>query len=183
MEPPGTQGRQKAGLNRAIREMGWGRFVTLLAYKVAAQGGQLVLVPAAYSSQACPQCGHTATANRPTRERCCCQECGYAKMADGKAAETLEDRGRQRLGVPLASSSRLTRVPRPGPRGAACGGIGRGPPDEAGTAPRLGGIPRLELWGGCQTLGPRLERLIAYATMAGGTCRGEPGSAGRVWRP
>ena len=101
VEPPGTQGRQKAGLNRAIREMGWGWFVTLLEYKLAAQGGQLVLVPAAYSSQACPQCGHTAKANRPTRDRFCCQECGCEKMADGKAAETLEDRGRQYLGVPL----------------------------------------------------------------------------------
>ena len=103
VEQPGTQVRQKAGLNRAILEMGWGRFLTLLEYKVAAQGGQLVLVPAAYSSQACPQCGHTAKANRPTRDRFCWQACGYEKMADVKAAETLEDRGRQRLGVPLRS--------------------------------------------------------------------------------
>ena len=101
VEQPGTQGRQKAGLNRAILEMGWGQFLTVLEYKLAAQGGQLVLVPAAYCSQACPQCGYTAKANRPTRDRFCCQACGYAKMADVKAAEMLEDRGRQRLGVPL----------------------------------------------------------------------------------
>ena len=101
LDHPGTQVRQKAGLNRAILEMGWGLFLTLLDYKLAARGGQLLRVPAAYSSQACPQCGYTAKANRPTRDRFCCQACGYAKMADVKAAETLEDRGRQRLGVPL----------------------------------------------------------------------------------
>ena len=101
VEHPGTHVRQKAGLNRAILEMGWGLFVTLLDYKLAARGGQLVLVPAAYSSQECPACGYTAQANRPTRERFCCVDCGYEKMADVKAAETIEDRGRQQWRVPL----------------------------------------------------------------------------------
>ena len=101
VEQPGTEVRQEAGLNRAMQEMGWGRSVTLLEHKVAARGRQVIRVPAAYSSQACPQCGHTAKANRPSRDRFCCQECGYEKMADVKAAETIEDRGRQRLDVPL----------------------------------------------------------------------------------
>lgn len=100
-ERPGTQVRQKAGLNRAILEMGWGQFVTLLDYELAARGGQLIRVPAAYSSQECPRCGHTTQANRPTRERFRCMECGYEKMADVKAAETIENRGRQQIGVPL----------------------------------------------------------------------------------
>lgn len=60
-------------------------------------------VPAAYSSQECPVCRHTTAANRPTRERFCCEECGYEKMVDVKVAETIEDRGRQILGVPLRS--------------------------------------------------------------------------------
>ncbi len=100
VDPPDTQGRQKAGLNRAIREMGWGLFVTLLAYKGAARGEQVIRVPAAYSSQECPQCGHTTKASRPTRDRFCCQECGNETTADVKAAKTMADRGRQYLGVP-----------------------------------------------------------------------------------
>ena len=124
VEPPGTQGRQKAGLNRAIREMGWGRFVTLLEYKVAARGGQGIRVPAAYSLQECPQCGHTASANRPTRDRFGCQACGCETMAEVKAAETIEDRGPPAAERPLIGgaadhrSARMTRGtagPRPSP--------------------------------------------------------------------
>jgi putative transposase len=55
--PAGDPGASAGRLNRAILERGWGRFVTLLESKLAAQGGQLVLGPAADSSQECPQCG------------------------------------------------------------------------------------------------------------------------------
>ena len=68
---------------------------------MAARGGQLIRVPAAYSSQDCPACGHTAHATRPTRERFCCVECGYEKMVEVKAAETIEDRGRVQIELPL----------------------------------------------------------------------------------
>ncbi len=73
--PAGDPGASAGRLNRAILERGWGRFVRLLDDKLAAQGGQLVLGPATDSSQECPQCGHTA-------------------------AETIDHRGRQYLGVP-----------------------------------------------------------------------------------
>ncbi len=68
---------------------------------MTARGGQLIRVPAAYSSQACPACGHTAAANRPARDRFCCRAYGYATMADITVAETIDHRGCQRLGVPL----------------------------------------------------------------------------------
>ena len=139
--PAGDPGASAGRLNRAILERGWGRFVTLLESKLAAQGGQLVFGPATDSSQECPQCGHTAATNRPMRDRYCCRACGYEKMADVKAAETIDHRGASTWACPGAGIRH---------RGAACGGIGRWPPDDAGTAPRLRGIPRPEPWGGCQ---------------------------------
>jgi putative transposase len=101
VDNPGTHVRQKAGLNRAILDLGWGMFAMQLAYKLAARGGQLIRVSAAYSSLECSQCGYTAQSNRPTRDRFVCVQCGYAKPADVKAAETIEERGRHLLGVPL----------------------------------------------------------------------------------
>ncbi|MCM8738541.1 transposase [Azospirillum sp. A1-3] len=53
---PGRRVRQKAGLNRAILDQGWGLFRTLLADKVADRGGKLVEVPAAHTSQTCACC-------------------------------------------------------------------------------------------------------------------------------
>jgi IS605 OrfB family transposase len=56
-ECPGRNVRAKAGLNRAVLGMSWGRIQLLLAYKAAAQGGRLVKVAAQYSSQTCAECG------------------------------------------------------------------------------------------------------------------------------
>ena len=140
VDQPGTQVRQKAGLNRAIRERGWGLYVTLLAYKGAARGGQVIRVPAAYSSQECPRCGHRTKANQPTRDGFGCQECGYEQMADVKAAETMEDRGRQRWGVPCVPIPPDAFHPPEAPGGSACEGIGHSLPMKQ-TAPPFGGNP------------------------------------------
>jgi putative transposase len=47
---PGKKVRQKAGLNRAILDQGWGMFSRFLGYKLADRGGKLIEVPAAYTS-------------------------------------------------------------------------------------------------------------------------------------
>ena len=58
-DAPGTNVRQKAGLNRSILDQGWGLFATQLSYKLDWRGGHLIKVPAAYTSQTCAVCGHT----------------------------------------------------------------------------------------------------------------------------
>ena len=50
------EGMVKGGLGRHIAGAGWGTFCTMLRYKLAARGGQLIEVPAHYSSQTCPAC-------------------------------------------------------------------------------------------------------------------------------
>ncbi len=47
----------KAGLNRAILDSGMLRLRPLLAYKMPLYGGQLIEVPAAYTSRTCSGCG------------------------------------------------------------------------------------------------------------------------------
>lgn len=83
---PGRRVRQKAGLNRAILDQGWGLFRTMLAYKLAARGGKLVEVAAAYTSQTCAGCGHVDAANRPSQAVFACGRCGHRANADTNAA-------------------------------------------------------------------------------------------------
>jgi len=83
---PGRRVRQKAGLNRAILDQGWGMFCTMLSYKLADRGGRLVEVPAAYTSQTCACCGHVDAANRPSQAVFACMRCGHTANADTNAA-------------------------------------------------------------------------------------------------
>ena len=50
IEQPGEKVSQKSGLNRAILDQGWGEFRRQLDYKVAWNGGMLLLPPAAWLS-------------------------------------------------------------------------------------------------------------------------------------
>jgi hypothetical protein len=54
---PGTNVRQKAGLNRSIADQGWSEIRRQLMYKTTRHGGQLIAVPAVGTSQTLAQCG------------------------------------------------------------------------------------------------------------------------------
>ena len=82
VEQPGRKVRQKAGLNRAILDQGWGEFRRQLEYKQGWHGGELLAIPPAYTSQTCPVCGHIDTDNRKTQALFLCVECGYTEHAD-----------------------------------------------------------------------------------------------------
>ena len=98
VENPGQRVARKSGLNRSILDQGWGLFATVLGYKLAERGGQLILVDARNSSRECPKCHHVGPENRPTRERFCCVACGWEKNADLNAALNLLERGLLLLG-------------------------------------------------------------------------------------
>ena len=84
VEEPGKNVAQKSGLNRSILDQGWGMFATFLSYKEQERGGRVEFTPAPYTSLRCPAagCGHTHANNRPTRDRFCCEACGYEGHAD-----------------------------------------------------------------------------------------------------
>lgn len=88
-----TGGGRKAALNRAVLDQGWGRFRTMLAYKLADRGGRLIVVPAAYTSQTCSECGNPNPGSRRSRSRFRCVHCGYAEHADTNAAKNILRRG------------------------------------------------------------------------------------------
>ncbi len=107
----------KAGLNRAILDQGWGAFCLMLGYKLAERGGTLVKVPAAYTSQECSVCGHTAAANRPSRGTFRCERCGHTEDADVNAAKNILGRaGQARIacevnGEPMPSAAGTAKYP------------------------------------------------------------------------
>ena len=78
-------------LARRIAGAGWSRFANMLRYKLAWNGGRLVEVPAAYSSQTCSHCGKVSALSR-CGERFCCVFCGYVDHADLNAAKVLKQR-------------------------------------------------------------------------------------------
>jgi putative transposase len=88
-ESPGRNVAAKARLNRSLLEQGHAETVRQLGYKLSWLGAELVKVPAAFTSQTCPQCGHVCTANRAARDRFQCVACGYVGHADIVAAKNI----------------------------------------------------------------------------------------------
>jgi putative transposase len=86
-ECPGTRVSQKRGLNREIHRQGWGLLVARLKHKAP---GRLELVPGAYTSQRCSQCGHVAPENRKSQAVFWCVACGAGPCnADVNAARNI----------------------------------------------------------------------------------------------
>lgn len=112
---PGSHVAAKAGLNRKILARGFGQFRVLLGYKCRRYGSQMVVVPAAFTSQRCSRCGHTHPQNRPDRDTFLCSHCGHSDHADTNAAINI-------LAAGLAAAAR--------------GGIGLKPPVETRTIPK-----------------------------------------------
>ena len=88
-ESPGRNVAAKTRRNRSILEQGHAETVRQLGYKLSWQGAELMKVPAAFTSQTCPECGHVCTENRPTRDRFQCVACGHAGHADIVAAKNI----------------------------------------------------------------------------------------------
>lgn len=92
-DAPGRNVRAKSGLNRSILDQGWFEFRRQLEYKLAWNGGLLILVPPHHTSRECPACGHREAANRRTQAKFCCLECGYCENADLVGAINVLARG------------------------------------------------------------------------------------------
>jgi putative transposase len=91
VERPGSNVRQKAGLNRGILASGWGRLVERLEDKAP---GRVQKVTAAYTSQACNACGLIARESRESQPSFRCVACGHEAHADVNAARNVAAAGR-----------------------------------------------------------------------------------------
>jgi putative transposase len=74
------------------------------------EGGRIVIVNPAYTSQQCSCCLHVASENRPDRDTFRCVSCGYEDCADLNAAKNIRRKG---LGTLVAQTG--------GHPGLACG--------------------------------------------------------------
>jgi len=99
VEEPGTNVSQKRCLNRSILDVGWSMFEVMLRYKVVPEGGRVLGVWPAYSSQTCRVCGAVDTASRITQSLFRCTRCGHEEHADTNASKVLLARGLSVLAV------------------------------------------------------------------------------------
>jgi len=130
-DAPGKNVRAKSGLNKSILDQGWYEFRRQLEYKLAWNGGQLIVVPPQNTSRTCPCCGHVSADNRSTQAWFACLDCGFEDNADVIGAINILSRGMQLLrdeGRDTADASVGMRVDGlPVSARMACGsnGIGR----------------------------------------------------------
>ena len=131
---PQHNGRSaKAGLNRAIQfEGAWGRTLAYTQYKALKHGKLVVVVPAAYSSQQCPKCGHTHRSNRPEQALFACTnpDCRFNEdhqlTADQVAAMNIASRAVKQIFDDQQKSKERKRLLRMRKKGESSVGQGRG---------------------------------------------------------
>lgn len=114
---PGSQVRQKAGLNRSILDNAPGERRRQLAYKCRMYGSQLIAVPPFHTSQTCVNCGKV---DPDSREGCgrlsSCVHCGHEDDADHNASVEIEARARRTGGSVINSTRSATTARVPAPR-------------------------------------------------------------------
>ena len=92
-------------------------FRSQLSYKLAWNGGALLLVPPRDTSRTCPECSHTAEENRKSQSVFHCVMCGYTANADVNAAVNIKEKGLMLYAGALESIAAGHAV-------LACGGSG-----------------------------------------------------------
>jgi putative transposase len=75
-----------SGLNRSIRDAGWGVFLAVLHATAESAGWTVVEVNPANTSRTCAVCGHCHAGNRRTQAAFACVACGHTVHADVNAA-------------------------------------------------------------------------------------------------
>ncbi|MCM3788047.1 IS200/IS605 family element RNA-guided endonuclease TnpB [Domibacillus indicus] len=78
-------------LSKAISEVSWSEFRTILEYKAKWYGKKVIAVDPRYTSQKCHSCGHTAKENRQTQAAFICISCGHSENADINASRNIHD--------------------------------------------------------------------------------------------
>lgn len=111
LQQPGVRVAQKRGLNRGISRSGWGLLAARLQDKAF---GRVEQVPAAYTSQRCSVCGHTAAGNRKSQAVFDCQACTTGPCnADVNAARNIAAGRAVTARGDLGASRSTIREPQP----------------------------------------------------------------------
>lgn len=89
MAEPGANVAQKAGLNKAILNVGWYQIETMLAYKA----NKLIKIDPHHTSQTCSACGRVDPLSRESQAVFNCTACAVSLNADHNAAINILRRG------------------------------------------------------------------------------------------
>jgi IS605 OrfB family transposase len=131
----GTGAARKRGLNRSMRNAALGRLATCIEYKADLAGVAVVEVPAAYTSQRCHQCGHTARENRESQAVFSCKACAWTGNADTNAAINVHEEALTRW---AAQTEQLAGTSGEKPGGVAVSQAGSKSKTDPHTGPALG---------------------------------------------
>ncbi len=84
----------KARKPQRARMANWGFYQLkhFIKYKAQRLGIPVVEVDPRNTSRTCPKCAFVAKANRPTRDRFCCKQCGFSGPADLVASQNIRDK-------------------------------------------------------------------------------------------
>lgn len=89
--------RERARLRRpqrtTLHSWPFAQLGALIAYKAKRAGVPVIYVDAAYTSQECSQCHHTARTNRRSQARFACKSCGFVEHADHNSSHNIAHRG------------------------------------------------------------------------------------------
>ena len=92
-ETPGSNVRQKSGLNRSLLGVAPAEQTAILVWAAQRNGTPIELVPAHGTSRRCNACGFTHPKNRESQALFRCRACGHTDNADANAAGNIRDRG------------------------------------------------------------------------------------------
>jgi putative transposase len=81
-----------------MQDAGWSMFLTILAFKAACAGKQVVAVPPAYTSQTCSGCGVVVSKGLSVRWHTC-PDCGTSLHRDHNAALNILSLGKKQSAV------------------------------------------------------------------------------------
>ena len=81
----------KSALNRKLRRALWGFTRATLETAFETAGGEIVYIPAAYSSQTCSRCGHIDAKNRNSKDLLC-MDCAHVDDTDENATCNIRQR-------------------------------------------------------------------------------------------
>ncbi|WP_415912246.1 RNA-guided endonuclease InsQ/TnpB family protein [Neptuniibacter sp. QD37_11] len=112
-DSPGSNVRQKSGLNRSILDQAWSETRRQLEYKQQWKGGDVLAINPARTSQTCSCCGHIDPASRVSQALFSCTNCGKELNADDNAALNILAAGHAVLACgepPLGSSMKQEPV-------------------------------------------------------------------------
>ena len=92
-ETPGSNVRQKSGLNGSLLGVAPSKQTAILVRSAERNGTRIELVPAHGTSRRCNACGYTHRKNRESQARFRCAACGHTDNADANAARNIRDQG------------------------------------------------------------------------------------------